>query len=230
MANIAKAAIMRAKIEGVLTDLMVKTTADNVYVDGTTTLASHLTTLAAKYDVETLQQAVDTLGALAQKDTVSQDDLDEALAALIAGKAEASALDEVAGKVDTLIGDDSGKSVRTIASEELAAKLIGDNAKESLDSLEEIAAWIQEHPEDAAAMNAAIATKADKTDLEAYQTSNNARVDALEADSHAHANQDVLDGISAAHVTAWNGKGNIYYSPTEPVNMTENDLWFALVE
>ena len=221
---------MRAKIEGILTDLMVKTTTDNVYVDGTTTLASYLTTLAAKSDVETLQQAVDTLGALAQKDTVSQEDLDEALAALIASKADASVLDEVAGKVNTLIGDDSGKSVRTIANEELAAKLIGDNAKESLDTLEEIAAWIQSHPDDAAAMNAAIATKADKTDLEAYQTSNNARVDALEAVSHAHANHDVLDGISADHVTAWNGKGNIFYSATEPENMTENDLWFALVE
>ena len=221
---------MRAKIEGILTDLMVKTTTDNVYVDGTTTLASYLNTLAAKSDVETLQQAVDTLGALAQKDTVSQEDLDEALAALIDSKADASALEEVAGKVNTLIGDDSGKSVRAIANEELAAKLIGENAKESLDTLEEIAAWIQAHPDDAAAMNAAIATKADKADLEAYQTSNDARVDALEADSHTHANQDVLDGISAAHVTAWNGKGNIYYSSTEPENMTENDLWFALVE
>lgn len=221
---------MRAKIEGILTDLMVKTTTDNVYVDGTTTLASYLNTLAAKSDVETLQQAVDTLGALAQKDTVSQEDLDEALAALIDSKADASALEEVAGKVNTLIGDDSGKSVRAIANEELAAKLIGENAKESLNTLEEIAAWIQDHPDDAAAMNAAIATKADKADLEAYQTSNDARVDALEADSHTHANQDVLDGISAAHVTAWNGKGNIYYSSTEPENMTENDLWFALVE
>ena len=221
---------MRAKIEGILTDLMVKTTTDNVYVDGTTTLASYLNTLAAKSDVETLQQAVDTLGALAQKDTVSQEDLDEALAALIDSKADASALEEVAGKVNTLIGDDSGKSVRAIANEELAAKLIGENAKESLDTLEEIAAWIQAHPDDAAAMNAAIATKADKADLEAYQASNDARVDALEADSHTHANQDVLDGISAAHVTAWNGKGNIYYSSTEPENMTENDLWFALVE
>lgn len=230
MANVAKAAIMRAKIEGILTDLMVKTTTDNVYVDGTTTLASYLNTLAAKSDVETLQQAVDTLGALAQKDTVSQEDLDEALAALIDSKADASALEEVAGKVNTLIGDDSGKSVRAIANEELAAKLIGENAKESLDTLEEIAAWIQAHPDDAAAMNAAIATKADKADLEAYQASNDARVDALEADSHTHANQDVLDGISAAHVTAWNGKGNIYYSSTEPENMTENDLWFALVE
>lgn len=62
----------------------------------------------------------------------------------------------VEGKVTTLIGADENKSVRTIASEEIAAKLIAENADASLDSLEEIAKWIQDHPDDAAAMNAAI--------------------------------------------------------------------------
>lgn len=59
-------------------------------------------------------------------------------------------------KVNTLIGSDPEKSVRTIANEELAAKLIPATAKESLNTLEEIAAWIQAHPDDASAMNAAI--------------------------------------------------------------------------
>ena len=64
--------------------------------------------------------------------------------------------DEIDGVVTTLVGDDTNKSVRTIANEELAAQLIGENAKESLDTLEEIAAWIQSHPDDASAMNKAI--------------------------------------------------------------------------
>ena len=59
-------------------------------------------------------------------------------------------------KVATLVGTDTDKSVRTIANEELAAQLIPENAKESLDTLTEIAAWIQSHPDDASAMNAAI--------------------------------------------------------------------------
>lgn len=63
---------------------------------------------------------------------------------------------EISNKVDTLIGDDAGKSVRTIANEELAAQLIPESASESLDTLQEIAAWIQSHPDDASAMNAAI--------------------------------------------------------------------------
>jgi hypothetical protein len=65
-------------------------------------------------------------------------------------------LTEVSGKVTTLIGSDAAKSVRTIANEELASQLIPASAKESLDTLQEIAAWIQQHPDDAAAMNTAI--------------------------------------------------------------------------
>lgn len=59
-------------------------------------------------------------------------------------------------KLTTLIGDDSGKSVRTIAAEEMARQLIPENAKESMDTLAEIAQWIASHPDDAAAMNKSI--------------------------------------------------------------------------
>lgn len=59
-------------------------------------------------------------------------------------------------KIVTLVGSDADKSVRTIASEELAAQLIPDGAKESLNTLQEIAAWIQSHPDDVSAMNEAI--------------------------------------------------------------------------
>lgn len=67
-----------------------------------------------------------------------------------------SGINAVSGKVTTLIGDDANKSVRTIANEELAKQLIAEGAKESLDTLAEIATWIQNHPDDASAMNKAI--------------------------------------------------------------------------
>lgn len=54
----------------------------------------------------------------------------------------------------TLVGSDTGKSARTIAAEELAAQLIPATAQEALDTLQEIAAWIQSHPAEAAAINA----------------------------------------------------------------------------
>ena len=94
--------------------------------------------------------AVRGLAALAYKAQVSESDLDAALTAVLAAKAAKA-------DVDTLIGTDTGKSVRTIANEELAAQLIPEGAQESLDTLTEIAKWIQDHPDDAAAMNTAIA-------------------------------------------------------------------------
>ena len=52
----------------------------------------------------------------------------------------------------TLIGDDEGKSVSQIVSE----LLIPENASESLDTLQEIANWIQNHPGDASEINTSI--------------------------------------------------------------------------
>ncbi len=94
--------------------------------------------------------AVKGLAALAYKAQVSEADLDTALKAVLDSKASGADL-------TTLIGSDKGKSVRSIANEELAKQLIPEGAQESLDTLAEIAAWIQSHPDDAATMNAAIA-------------------------------------------------------------------------
>lgn len=87
--------------------------------------------------------AIKGLAALAYKAQVSQADLDAALQAVL-------------GNITTLVGADTGKSARTIANEELAAQLIPEGAQEALDTLTEIAQWIQDHPNDASAMNAAI--------------------------------------------------------------------------
>lgn len=129
--------------------------------------------------------------------------------------------------VDILIGADTGKSVRAIAAEELAAKLIPENANAARDTLAEIAAWIQEHPEDAAAMNAAIsALQTAVSDLQttveglgdlAYVDTINeadlaadlkAKVNAAAEGNHSHSNKSVLDGITAAKVSAWDGKSD----------------------
>lgn len=92
---------------------------------------------------------------------VYSESLDAAIAALIEYILGKKALIDAniageAAKIATLIGSDTSKSVRTIANEELAAQLIPASAQESLDTLQEIAAWIQAHPGDASAMNTAI--------------------------------------------------------------------------
>lgn len=69
-----------------------------------------------------------------------------------------TAMNSIAAKADARFVKKEGfdDAVRTIAAEELASQLIPENAKESMDTLTEIAAWIQSHPDDASAMNTAI--------------------------------------------------------------------------
>lgn len=60
--------------------------------------------------------------------------------------------------INVLFGtDEKTKSVRTIANEELAAQLLNENgAVDNFTTLKELATWLEQHPEDAAAMNVQI--------------------------------------------------------------------------
>lgn len=211
------------KTDGIATDAALET------------LTSRVTTAEGKIDK--LNGDATTEGSVAKTVGDAIDALDlantyEAKGAKDADiKAAKDAADAAQADVDTLVGTDTGKSARTIANEELAKQLIPENANESLDTLAEIAAWIQAHPDDASAMNAAI-TKLqailagiggddEKATVVAYVTDAiaalsigdyakaadltalAARVTALEADTHTHSNKTVLDGIDAAKVAAW---------------------------
>lgn len=127
-------------------------------------------------DLQALTALVGTLPADATATTVV------GYAKEVADKATGNAA-TVGAKVDTLIGDDADKSVRTIANEELVKQLIPENADASLDTLQEIAAWIQDHPSDASAMNG--------------------KITALEGKAHEHTNKAVIDGITAEKVESW---------------------------
>ena len=137
----------------------------------------------------------------------------------------------VEGKVTALVGDDANKSARAIAAEEVAK--IVDGADASYDTLKEIADWISGHKTDAAAMNSAILAleaivdgiggDGEKATVVAYVTDAiaalnigdyakaselttlAARVTTLEGKTHEHSNKTVLDGITSAKVTAWDG-------------------------
>ena len=72
-------------------------------------------------------------------------------------KLEASDLSDLEGKVATVIGVDANKSVRTIASEEVA-KIVDENGNDSIDTLKEIANWIASHPDSVAEINSRLSS------------------------------------------------------------------------
>ena len=153
-------------------DSKVKDLADGAVATNTAAIATlngdETTAGSVKKAVKDASDAINTkIGAVAEGKTVVQmiEDAktastydDTEIRGLIQDNADAIEAHKTAidSKVTTLVGSDTDKSVRTIANEELAAQLIPESAKESLNTLEEIASWIQNHPDDASAMNAAI--------------------------------------------------------------------------
>ena len=211
---------------------------DGIYVK-VTEVDGKLTAVEATIEVSNEINAVKTklegkIGTVAEGKT---------LAGLVAENAAAiqAHKDAVDAKVTTLIGTDTGKSVRAIANEELAAQLIPENAAESLDTLQEIAAWIQAHPGNASAMNAAIEalqTKVGDTTVAAQiEASITAlkngdiksavdRIVALEGKSHEHANKVELDKIAEGDKAKWDAaadKAHTHANATELAKFVDGD-------
>ena len=199
MANNMKQVLLKKKIEGVIYDLYVKTSAALVQYDDTTTVAAKVAAVEAvankaKADLATLMgtDGSKSISAMIDEkvDALKTALTNEADATSLAGKIKANAAAAAAAKkaaddeatrakaaektltdnrgaantkLTTLIGTDANKSARAIAAEEIAKQLIPENANEALDSLKEIAAWIQAHPAEASAMNAKITALETKT-------------------------------------------------------------------
>lgn len=202
MANNARNAILRALIEGVLTDLMVKTNVTNVYVDDNTTLAAKLAEIITSLNSKVSTSAMN---------------------------------DAISAAISDLIG----------------------GAPETYDTLKEISDYISAHEDVVTALNAAIGNKAEKSTVESISTTLNSlkttvdglgalakkstvsesdldaalkeKVNSASEGNHSHSNKAVLDGITAAKVTGWDGKGRLLVSNTQPSDMTSTDLWAQLV-
>lgn len=256
MANAVKSAILRALIEGAITDLMVKTNVSNVYVDDTTTLAAKLS------------EIITSLNAKA-----SSNDLTTGLA----GKANTThthTQSDITGLTDALSNRPTTEAMNTSISTAISNLING--APDTYDTLKEIADYISSHEDVVLALNAAIGNKADKTTVEAIQAtvnalgslaskstvsesdldsslkekinstassnhshSNKALLDTYDqtnanikdavSKKHSHSNKTVLDGITADKVASWDGKGKIYAQATQPADLTENDLWVQII-
>lgn len=221
MANI-KSAIMKAKLEGILYEILVKTNCDNVVFnkEGTeVTLTSYLaeimatiatldTTAAREAAVTALKQemlgdtpveAYNTFTELAAY-IEEHKDVATALTAAIGEKADASALTDAVARIAALETKKVAEAdLDTALAEKVNAAAEGNHShsnKTVLDGIteEKVTGW-----DDAA-------TKA-----------------------HEHANKDVLDGITAEKVANWD-KTKVYVQAEEPSDMADGDIWLQIVE
>lgn len=131
------------------TDTVIK------YVDAKVAEAAGNANEALNGKVEELGGAINTLDGKVDDEIERAQEAEQANAQAIADqKARIDALYAGSIEVDGEVVPDEGKSVRTIAAEEVA--LIVDGASESYDTLKEIADWIAAHPTDASEYNSRI--------------------------------------------------------------------------
>lgn len=137
------------------------------------------------------------LGTLAGKSEVAYDDLAAALKTLIDGKAAQAT-------VDTLIGEDTGKSVRTISSEEVAKIVAGIAAGAQANVIEkikvngvEVTPAAEDKSIDLTIPTGKLAGKdiVAEADLDAALKE---KVNAAAEGNHSHANKAFLDTLSGA--------------------------------
>lgn len=133
--------------------------------------------------------------------------------------AETYASKNVESTISTLVGEDTGKSVRSVSAEEVAKIVNGADTR--YDTLKEIADWIISDTTGSAQMandiNALKAISADtrletlessshshsnKDLLDTYTQTESNLADAV-AKKHEHTNKTVLDGITDVKVAAW---------------------------
>ena len=164
MASNIKKVLLKKQLNKVVYDLYVKTSAELVMVTDSQTLTQKLAVVDA--DVADAKAKLNKLLGTDDETSISKQ-IDDKVAALKAELTNEKDATSLAGKIAKVTADLAAEATRAKAAEASNAgnitklgermtaaegKIPGD-AKESLDTLGEIAAWIQSHPDDASAMN-----------------------------------------------------------------------------
>lgn len=178
---------------------------DGASIDSFADVEAQLATKQAAGDYATKDEA---RGYANAKDTA----IAAAKAAADAAQEDVDALSADVGsvqdQVETLIGDDTGKSARDIALDAIASSL--SNAEEDYNTLQEMSDWMAGHADSAATMNSQItalekglataegeiddlqstvALKASQADLDTAEKN----IETLQSASHSHSNKALLD-------------------------------------
>lgn len=230
MANKASRAILKAKIEGIITEMLVKTTADMVYLEesGTVTVAAKIAELVAAVNERAKTTDMETAISTAVSGLKSELMGEGVPEALDTFKEIADCLEsnkEVADALNAAIGTKADKTV--VESLQKTINELGSLATKSTVSEMDLDDALKEKVNSAAEGNH---SHANKNVLDGITDTKVNNWDDAAAAKHTHDNKAVLDGITGDDVIEWNSKGSIFVSKTEPENLEEGDLWFGLVD
>lgn len=220
-------AILQAKIEGILKKIIVKTNADNVMYDDSTTLTTKLAEILASLDKKAEASAVTT--EIQQK-------IDAAINGLIDGAPDTyNTLKEIA---DYISQHEEAKEALQKAIGDKLDKTTFQTFQNSVEKLGTLAGKDKVAESDldtelAEKVNAASEgnhSHANKSVLDGITGEKVTSWDDAASKAHEHENSDVLDEITREKLTALEGKSKIYFSKEQPEDLKEGDLWFQLID
>ena len=218
MSTTAKNAIMKALLDGVITELMIKTTGEQVYLTDGVTLSSKIAEMVQAIN---LRAKTDDVASqiLALKQEILGDVPVEAYNTFTELAAYISEHQDASDALSAAIGDKADASVVESLSQTIAA--LGTLARKSKVSESDLDDTLKEKVNAASEGNHSHNNKAL---LDTYDQTNENLKDAV-LKKHSHANAAVIDGIGEADVLGWNAKSKIRVSASQPSDLGANDLW-----
>lgn len=226
MAN-AQKAIIKAIVEGVITELMVKSQVDNIYLtDGTTTLASKLAEMVTAINERAKTADMNTAisnAVSALRTELMGEGVPEAYDTFVEFANYISEHQEVSDALTAAVGNKADKS--TVTTLQNTVNALGALAKKSKVSESDLDSDL------AAKVNAASEgnhSHSNKSVLDGITSAKVSNWDDAADSAHTHGNKTVLDGITAANVTKWN-KDKIRIGTSQPSDLAENELFVQLV-
>lgn len=204
MSTATKNAIMRALLDGVLTDLMIKTTGDQVFLDENTTLSAKLAEMILALNAKALASDLNNRPTTSEMNTA----ISTAISGLIGGAPETyDTLKEIA---DYISEHEDVVTALNSAIGSKADKTIVDSIKSVVDALGSL-------------------SKKDKVSETDLSDELKTKINSANTSTHSHSNKTVLDGITAAKVSSWDSKSRVLVNASQPSDLSAGDLWIQVI-
>ena len=226
MSTIARKTILKARIDNAITELMVKTIGEQVYLSDNTTVSSKIAEIvtavnlrAKSTDVTTeIKTAITNL----RKELLG-DGVAEAYDTFTEFANYIREHEDVAKALTSAVGNKADKT--TVEAIQAVVNSLGALAKKSVITESDLSESLLEKVNASAEGNH---THSNKTLLDTYDQTNSNLADAL-LKKHSHFNKEVLDEITSETVSEWNSKSKVHVTGSQPTNLSEGDLWFQTV-
>ncbi len=223
MSTVSKKAILKALIDGIITELMIKTTGEQVYLTDNTTLSAKIAEMVSAINLRAKTEDVNAQ-ILALKQELLGDLPVEAYNTFTELAKYIEEHQDACNALTSAIGNKADKSVVESIQQTLSA--LGALANKSAVSESDLDSSLKEKINTATAGNH---SHANKTLLDTYDQTNANIKDAV-LKKHSHANADVLNDISADDVNAWKAKSKVHVASSQPADLAANDLWIQIVD